>query len=424
METINILNGRVVDPASGLDEVRSIHIAHSKIAQVGGVLPHADLVLHADGMVVAPGFIDLHVHLRTPGQTHKEDLSTGLAAAAAGGFTCVVCMPNTNPALDCGQVIDPLLEEAAKIGKSRLYIAAAVTKGREGKELSPVILEGHAAVRAYSDDGSPVGNSDLMQRALEITGERGGVILAHCEDSALAAGGILHPSAAQRLKMPPLSPESEITGIQNDITALRCAGKGRLHIQHVSAAGSVDLIRKAKQEGLAVTAEAAPHHFALTAKQIPNENADFKMNPPLRDKEDQEAVITGLTDGTLDVIATDHAPHAKEEKSRNMLDAPFGIIGLETALPLAVTYLLEQGKIDIARLVNLFSVRPAEILGIEPVAIKSGNLANLTIFAINNENEVDSATFRSKARNCPFNMWKLKGQVMWTLVGGRIVFEA
>ncbi|HAR46251.1 MAG: dihydroorotase [Nitrospirae bacterium GWC2_57_13] len=419
---ILIKNGHVVDPANKVDEKLDILISGNRIAGIGkpgSIGSEGAQVMDASGKVVVPGLIDMHVHLREPGYEYKENIATGTAAAKAGGFTSLCCMPNTNPVNDTGSVTEFILSQAAKSGSARVYPVGAVTKGSKGEELAEMgELHGSGCV-AVSDDGRPVMNGAIMRRAMEYSKIFGIPVLSHCEDANLSAKGVMNEGALSTelgLRGIPSAAEDSMTA--RDIFLAELTGC-RLHLCHVSTKGAVALIREAKARGLAVTAETCPHYFTLTDEAVRGYNTMAKMNPPLRTAEDVQAIKEGLRDGTIDVIATDHAPHGMDEKTVEFEYAPFGIVGLETALGLSLR-LVQEGVLSLTDLVRKMSLNPAVILKINRGTLSSGAEADITIIDPDLEWTVDAAVFKSRSRNTPFDGWKLKGRAVQTIMGGRV----
>jgi len=419
-----IEGGRVIDPGSGKDETGSIVIAEGKIMDI---LPGAGApgkfegrVIDAGGKWVLPGLIDMHVHLRDPGYEWKEDIRSGTAAAASGGFSSVVCMANTNPVNDHPEVTRYIREKAASQGTANVFPVAAVTRGMEGKEMTDFTELYEAGAVAFSDDGNPIRNPLLLRRALEYARAFDFLILEHAEDYELSEGGAANEGwTAFRLGIPGIPHAAEEIAIARDILLARQTG-GRIHIQHISTKMGVDLLRMAKRAGLRVTGETAPHYFTLTDAAIEGYNTNAKMNPPLRGEEDRMAVLEGIVDGTIDAIASDHAPHDVYTKRCEFVGASNGIIGLETALPLSMA-LLAGGKVSPARLADLFSAAPARILGLKGKgSLRRGADADVTIVDPDTEWEFRESDVRSKSQNSPFFGWKMKGRAVAVLCRGRI----
>jgi dihydroorotase len=420
-----IRGGRLIDPVDAFDGVCDLEIVDGKIAtRAAGLKPSPTArVIDAAGLVVCPGFVDLHTHVREPGYEYKETIKTATESAAAGGFTTICAMPNTNPINDTRAVTELVLDVARREGVVHVRPVGAVTKGSNGGELAEIGELVEAGCVAISDDGRPVASSLLMRRALEYTLAFNVPVIDHCEDLALSGGGVMHEgkvSAMLGLKGVPAAAETVM--VARDIALAELTG-GRLHLAHMSCAASVRMIRDAKARGVRVTAEACPHHFSLTDEAVIGFRADAKMNPPLRTRDDVLAVIEGLADGTIDAIATDHAPHAPEEKSWPLADAPFGVVGLETALPLALA-LTNDGHLTLARIIGLLTAKPAAVLGLDCGTLRARAAADVTIIDPGAEWMVDPAGFRSKSRNTPFTGWKMRGRVVTTIVDGEVVYDA
>jgi dihydroorotase len=419
-----IRGGRIIDPGH-FDGEADLYIKDGRIAALkpgGGEhdLNGGGRVIDARGQIVAPGLIDLHVHLREPGHEYKETIASGCRAAAAGGFTAVCAMPNTNPPNDNAQVTEFILEKAATAGAARVYPVAAVSPGLRGEGLTPFHELRAAGAVAFSDDGRPVANSLLMRRALEYARGTGCPVIAHCEDPALSAVGVANEGEqATRLGLPGIPNAAELVMVQRDIALAAFTG-GVLHIAHVSTREAVAAIRAAKAEGVRVTAEATPHHFTLTYEALSDYDPNTRMYPPLRTAADRDAIRQGLADGTIDAIASDHAPHSSIEKLVEFDQAADGIVGLETALPLALR-LVHEGILSMPRLVELMTRNPADIIGVD-CGLQTGMPADVTIIDPGIIHTVAAETFRSKSRNTPFDGWELKGQAATTIVGGQIVF--
>ncbi len=430
MRPVLIKGGRIVDPGR-IDDIADILVDKGKIAAVksvaaGGLAPSAEkypdlTVIDAQGKIVTPGLIDMHVHFREPGYEYKETIQTGCRAAAHGGFTAVCTMPNTAPVNDDEKNTEFVLSQADKAKSARVYPVAAISKGMEGRSLCDYEALKRAGAVAVSDDGLPVVNSRLMRQALEDASKAGLLVMAHSEDLALASGGAMNEGrTATRMGLPGIPNAAESITVMRDI-ALCELTRAPLHIMHVSTVESVRVLRSAKDRGVPVTAETAPHYFTLTDKAVKKYGTRAKMNPPLRSSADRQAVRDGLADGTIDVIATDHAPHSITEKQAPFMQAPNGIIGLETSLPLSLK-LVEDGVIDIKKLINLMAVNPARILGLEN-SLAAGARADITIIDTEKLYTVNADHFQSKGRNTPFDAWALKGRAVMTMVGGNIVFH-
>jgi dihydroorotase len=421
---ILIRGGRIIDPSRTTDEVADLFLADGKVQAAGRDLGHPDdaLVLDAAGKVVAPGLIDLHVHLREPGQEDLETVATGAMAAAAGGFSAVCAMPNTDPVTDNQAAVGFIVSQAQRAAKARVYPIGAVSLGQKGQQLAEFgELVGAGAV-AVSDDGKPVASSHLMRTALEYARTFGIPVADHCEDPTLAAGGAMHEGlVSTRLGLKGIPAAAEEIMVARDILLAELTG-GHVHLCHMSTRGSVELIRRAKEKGLRVTAEACPHHFTLTHEACEGYNTNAKMNPPLREPEDREAIRQALRDGTIDVICTDHAPHHYDAKEREFDDAPNGIIGLETALGLAVTELVDSGLLSLSVLVNRMSVMPARIFNLQGGSLAPGAVADVVVFDPEAAWTVRPEAFYSKSRNTPFGDRRLRGRAETTIVRGQVVF--
>jgi dihydroorotase len=417
-------NGRVVDPANGIDGTFDVLVEGDRIARVGRDLPAEGAVVKVvpGGAIVCPGLIDMHVHLREPGQEHKETVATGTAAAVAGGFTAVACMPNTDPVNDQASVTQLILDRARQAGLARVYPIGAVSRGSKGEQLAEVAELRAAGCVAISDDGRPVATALLMRRALEYTSMFGMPVIDHCEDPSLKGDGVAHegPTAA-RLGLRGIPGIAEELMIERDVTIAGYTG-GTVHIAHLSTAGSLRAVRSGKDRGVRVTCEVTPHHFVLTDDALERYDTNTKMNPPLREAADRDALVAGLADGSVDVIATDHAPHHYDEKHVEYDRAPFGIVGLETAVSLTFDRLVHAGHIGVRRMIELLSVNPARILNVPGGTLSPGAPADIAILAPDLSVTVDPATFRSRSRNTPFGGWTLRGGVAATMVGGRFVY--
>jgi dihydroorotase len=418
-----IKNGRVVDPFTGTDETLDILISNNKILSINKkIAVSKDIeVFDATGMVVAPGFIDLHCHLREPGYERKETLESGLNAALYGGFTGVCPMPNTSPVNDSAGVTNYILEKAKKVSPVKVYPVGALSKEQNGEELANYAEMKEAGVWAVSDDGKPVMNSAVMRKALEYAGSMGLLVIDHAEDMGLAGGGAMNEGeVSARLGLKGIPAEAELIHIRRDTALSRLTGQ-RIHIAHVSTRHSVESIRVARKRKIPVTAEATPHHFSLTDDNVATFDTNYKMNPPLRTEDDVKAVIEGLSDGTIDCIATDHAPHAYEEKMVEFDRAPNGIIGLQTAVPLAIENLVLPDKISLKRMVDAFSTAPARIIGLENKGkIEAGADADLTIFSLKKETLLKKEDIKSLSKNSPFLNRKIKGAVMAVVIDGEM----
>ena len=426
-----IKNGHIIDPSQGIDGVGDLVIENNRIKEISleqkgkksGEGKASGLqgfrTIDASGLYVLPGLIDMHTHLREPGFEYKETIRTGTMAAVKGGFTSVCAMPNTNPVNDNSSVTDFIIRKAIQEGACTVYPIGAITKGQKGEELAEMGIMYAEGCVAFSDDGRPVMSSLVMRRALEYSRAFNVPIISHCEDLDLSEGGVMNEGLLSvTLGLRGVPPEAEEAMVARDI-ALAGLTKGRLHIAHVSTDGSVRLIREAKARGIQVTAETCPHYFSITEKAVEGYNTNAKVNPPLRGQKDVDAIKKGLKDGTLDVIATDHAPHHRDEKLREFDQAPSGISGLETAMGLSLR-LFEQGVLTLSQLVEKMAKNPASILGIDKGTLKPGADADITILDINKEFRVDPGQFFSRGKNTPFEGWVLKGMPVITICKGRV----
>jgi dihydroorotase len=414
----------VIDPGR-FNGVTDVLIDEGRIVAVGPHLkvPAGATKIDATGRLVLPGFVDLHVHFREPGFEYKESIQSGAGAAVAGGFTSVCCMPNTYPVNDNQAITEFILDRARAAGFANVFPIGAITKGSEGKELAEIGDLRRAGCVAISDDGKPVMNSLVMRRAMEYALAFDVPVVDHCEDLHLAEGGCMNEGAiSTELGLPGMPAAAEDVMVARNVALAELTG-ARLHLAHISTEGSVRMVREAKSRGLKVTAEACPHHFTITEEVVRGYNTYAKMNPPLRTWKDVQAIKEGLRDGTIDVIATDHAPHATQEKQLGFTEAPFGIVGLETALSLTFA-LVEEGVLSLESAVDKLSTAPAKVFGLAKGTLAVGADADVAIVDQQEQWEVDPAKFRSRSRNTPFAGWKVKGRVRTTIVGGRVVFEA
>jgi dihydroorotase len=423
-DSILIRGGRIIDPSTGTDTTADLLVVDGKVAEIASsIAPSGAEVIEADGLIVAPGLIDMHVHLREPGDEEEETIATGSAAAVAGGFTAVACMPNTRPATDEESVVEFVCRQASRAGLCHVYPVGAVTKGRQGTELAEMGQMVRTGAVAFSDDGDCIINTQLMLRALQYASMFDKPILQHCEDADTASGGVMNGGATSvRLGLPGIDPMAEELSLQRDLTLVRKTG-ARYHVCHISTARAVELVRRAKAEGLPVTAEVCPHHLLLTEQSCETFDTNFKMNPPLRADEDVQACLQGVIDGTIDCLVTDHAPHGIQEKELEFLTAPFGIIGLETALGLFIKALIEPGHLDWSQLIDLMSTRPARVLGLPRGSLAVGAHGDITLIDPNLEWTVDVNQFLSKSRNCPFHDWQLRGRAVKTIVAGETKYS-
>ena len=426
MKPIVIRGARVIDPSDALDAVADVVIQDGMIAAVGQGLgtPDGAEVLDAAGLVVAPGFVDLHVHLREPGREDVETIETGARAAVAGGFTSVCAMPNTDPVTDNQAAVGFILAQARRAGTARVYPIGAVSLGQKGEQLTEFGELMAAGAVAVSDDGRPVATAHLMRTALEYALTFGIPVIDHCEDVTLSHGGAMHEGiTSTRLGLKGIPRSAEDVIVARDIALAELTG-GHVHFAHMSTAGAVRMIREAKARGLAVTAEVTPHHLTLTDVACEGYDTNAKMNPPLREAQDVAAVRAGLVDGTIDCIATDHAPHHYDAKEAEFDNAPFGVVGLETALGLAITELVEPGILSLPTLIERMATRPARIVHLPGGTLRPGAPADVVVFDPAAEWTVEPARFFSKSRNTPFAGRRLRGLVRWTLVGGRVTHTA
>jgi len=441
MPDILIQGGRVIDPASGRDEVADVAIADGTIAAIapagggkpggpraGGGKPggprgaRAAEVIDAAGLLVCPGLIDPHVHCREPGREGEETIATAAAAAVAGGFTTIVAMPNTDPPQDDETAIQYVLQRAAQANRARVLPAGCITKGRAGEELAEMALMQEAGAVAFTDDGEGVASTAVMHRALQYAGMIGAPLLQHCQDPALFGGAMHSGATAVRLGLRGIPASGEEIMLRRDLELLRRT-RGRYHMLHVSSAGSVELLRRAKADGLAVTAEATPHHLLLTDAACMGFDSNYKMNPPLRSADDVEALRAGVADGTIDCLASDHAPHAAEQKELEFALAPFGIISLDCALGLYAQALLRTGTLDWPSLIERMTVGPARVLGRAIGRLEVGGPADVTVIDPKKRWTVRTDRFASKSRNCPYDGWKLRGRAVMTIVGGDVKYR-
>lgn len=422
MPSLLIQNGIVLDPSRNIEQKADVLIRDGRIAALGDAPGKADRVIDAAGCFVTPGLIDIHVHFREPGDEEEETIASGAAAAVAGGFTTVCCMPNTKPALDNEAQVEFVLRESERVGLANVFPVGAITKGRAGKELAEIGSMHHRGAIAFSDDGVGVADASVMRKALQYARMFDTVLMQHCEEPTLG-GGAMHAGVVSTvLGLPAIPAEAEQLMIARDLLLNRAIGC-RYHVQHISTAGSVDLIRQAKRAGQKVTAEVSPHHLLLTDECCRGFDTHFKMNPPLRTAADVQACIEGVRDGTLDCLATDHAPHLMEEKELEFEYAPFGIIGLECALSLYVKALIEGGHINWLRLIDLMSTQPAKIVKLNKGTLSQGADADITIIDPGIQWTIDAEQFVGKSRNCPFNGWPVTGRAIATIVGGLVKWE-
>jgi dihydroorotase len=419
-----IKGGRVVDPSQDLDQVCDVLIADGRIAQIAASLSVEDAQeIRAAGLVVAPGLVDMHTHLREPGREDEETIETGALAAIAGGFTSIACMPNTEPTIEGEEGVKFVLAKAREADLARVYPIAAISKGLEGRTLAEIGSALKAGAVGVSDDGNSVANSALMRRALEYVKMFDRPVLSHCEDTHLSENGVMNEGRmSTRLGLDGIPNQSEEAIIARDIMLADLA-QAKLHLCHVSTGKGLELARGAKTAGLAVTCEVTPHHLTLTDEAVAGYNTNAKMKPPLRSERDMTALRQGIKAGVVDAIASDHAPHSVEEKDQEFNLAPFGVIGLETTLGVACTCLYHERTVSLRTLISLMSTNPARILGIPGGTLKEGSPGDVTVFDLDCEWEVDPSQFKSRSRNTPFSGWKLKGKTVSVLVGGRILMR-
>ncbi|MCR4610316.1 MAG: dihydroorotase [Lachnospiraceae bacterium] len=430
-----IYNGRVVNPANDIDGIGFVVIENDKVKalDICGEINddkvrnltteyNIDKTIDAKGLIVTPGLIDLHVHFRDPGLTYKEDIESGSKAAVRGGFTTVVAMPNTAPVVDNVKTFEYVMNKGKEVGLTNVIQVGSVTKGMEGKELSDIDNMADKGMIVISEDGKSVMDSGVYRKAMYKAKDKDVTVLAHCEDINLVEKGVMNKGdVSDKLGLNGISNAVENVITARDIMIAEETG-AKLHLCHCSTKESIDMIREGKKRGIKVSGEVCPHHFILTEDDIPGDNAMYKMNPPLRSKEDRDALLAGLSEGVVEVISTDHAPHSMEEKSKSMKDAPFGIVGLETSLPLSYTYLVETGRLSLIELISKMSYNPARILGIDKGDISVGNVADITIFDANSKYVIDPDTFVSKGKNTPFTGMEVKGEVKYTILAGKVVY--
>lgn len=422
--TILIKNGRLINPSENLDKVMDIFVEDGIIKEKAeSIEKQADTVIDAAGCYVMPGLIDLHVHFRDPGLTYKEDIETGSKAAAKGGFTTVCCMPNTKPVVDNVETVKYIIEKGEKTGLTNVLPVGAVTKNMAGVEITDVEELKKAGICAISEDGKSVMNSGVYRKAMKNAAKANVPVLAHCEDINLVEGGVIN--------LGDKSSELGVKGISNaveDVIAMRDIMLAKetgatLHLCHCSTKDSVEMVKRAKEEGIKVTAEVCPHHFSMCSDDITSNDGNFKMNPPLRAREDMEALIKGLQDDIMDVISTDHAPHSAEEKAKDLEHAPFGIVGLETSVALTVTNLVKKGYLTPMQMAAKMSYNPAKVLGIPKGTLDEGKIADITIIDPDKEYTIDVNTFESKGKNTPFYGYKVSGEVEYTILNGKVVYS-
>ncbi len=421
MSTIQITGGRIIDPSQDIDRIGDLWLSRGRVLPPGGGgSVDADIVIDARGLIVSPGLIDCHVHLREPGNEEDETIATGAAAALAGGVTSVACMPNTLPAIDSQGVAEFVVLLAQRAKKANVYPVGAVSKDRKGEELAELgrLVAGGAV--AFTDDGAPVASASLMRRALEYARMFDRVIMQHCQVPELTVGGVMNEGfESMKLGLGGMPAAAEDIMVARDIRLAEITG-GRLHIQHISTARSVELVREGKRRGVKVTAEACPHHFTLTDERLRTFDSNYKMNPPLRTWADVEAVIGGLRDNTIEILATDHAPHSPEKKMRELDQAPFGIVGLETLIPITVKGLIEPGHLTWPEVIRKLTINPAQLLGIPKGTLGAGVDADVTLIDPETRWTIDPSQFLSKSRNTPYGGWEVRGRAHTVIVNGEI----
>ncbi|HEX4825706.1 MAG TPA: dihydroorotase [Candidatus Polarisedimenticolaceae bacterium] len=423
--TLLLRNARLVDPEAGWDGPGDVLIDGGRVTRVAKTIaPDGAKEIDLGGLVVCPGFIDMHVHLREPGQEWKETIATGTRAAAAGGFTGVACMPNTEPPIDSRSVVEFVLAQARLHGVVPVYPIGCVSKAQKGEELAEMGDMALAGARGFSDDGKPVASAGLMRRALEYAQIFDLPVIDHCEEPTLVKGGVVHEGEiSTRLGLAGWPGVAEDIMVSRDILLAEATG-GAVHIAHMSTGRAAGLVRSAKASGIRVTCEVTPHHIALTDEAVLGYDADAKMNPPLRRPTDREALLAAIADGTVDAIATDHAPHHADEKCVEFSRAPFGVVGLETAVSICLDRLVHGGIVPLARLVELLSAGPARVLRLAKGSLKPGSDADVTVLDLDREVKVDAGRFASKSSNTPFRGWTLRGAAVMTIVGGHVVHDA
>ncbi len=423
MQTTRIEGGRIIDPSQNIDRVADLFLQGERVLGIGDGPADADVVIDARGMIVCPGLIDVHVHLREPGNEEDETIATGARSALAGGLTSVACMPNTRPALDSQAAAEFVILQAQRARAANVYPVGAVSKGRNGEELAELgqLVAGGAV--AFTDDGAPVESAALMRRALQYAKMFDRCIMQHCQVMELTAGGVMNEGfESMKLGLGGMPAAAEDIMVARDIRLAEITG-GRLHIQHISTARAVELVAEGKKRGIRVTAEACPHHFTLTDDRLRTFDSNFKMNPPLRTKEDIDAVIGGLRDGTIDLLATDHAPHAREKKMRELDQAPFGIVGLETLIPITALALIEPGHLTWPEVIRKLTVEPAALINIPKGTLQAGADADVTIINPDLEWTIDPAQFLSKSKNSPYGGWTVRARAHMTIVAGEIRYQ-
>lgn len=421
---IIIKNGRVLNPSENLDKIMDIYIQDGIIKEKAeNINKEADEIIEAEGCYVMPGLIDLHVHFRDPGFTYKEDIETGSRAAARGGFTTVCCMPNTKPVTDSPEIVQYIIEKAEAVGLTNVLPVGSVTKSMAGNEITDVVELKEAGICAISEDGKSVMNSGVYRTAMENAAKAGIPVLAHCEDINLVQGGVINlGDKSEELGVKGISNAVEDIIASRDIMLAKETG-ATLHLCHCSTKDSVTMVKLAKEDGIKVTAEVCPHHFSMCTDDITSNDGNFKMNPPLRAREDMEALVKGLSEDVMDVISTDHAPHSAEEKAKDVTKAPFGIVGLETSVALTITNLVKPGHITPMQMAAKMSYNPANVLGIDKGTLEAGRIADVTIINPEEEWIINPEDFVSKGKNTPFGGTKVSGKVKYTILNGKVVYH-
>ncbi len=421
---ILIRNGRLIDPANGVDKTADLLVIGDKVAQIGRAEASDALVIDAKGKIVCPGLIDLHVHFREPGDEEEETIASGSAAAVAGGFTSVVCMPNTNPPIDEATGVEYVHRMGRQARKTFIYVMGALTKERGGRELAEIGLMSQAGAIGFTDDGDGVQDAGVMLCAMKYASMFNRVVSQHCQDNSLAKNGVMNAGCHSTfLGLPGIDPLAEEMMLWRDIQLVRKTGV-RYHAQHISTAGAVEIIRQAKKDGLPVSCEVTPHHLLLTDEQVCDYDTNYKVNPPLRSAADIAALKQAVREGLVDALATDHAPHLRSEKELEFLAAPFGIASLECALPLYIKALLDTKTVDWPGLLAMLTHRPAGVIGADKGRLGTGDRADITIIDPDAQWVIDTEKFVSKSRNCPYHGWKVHGRVLWTIVAGEVRYTA